>query len=296
MALSNDYYASTCANVESIVRSSLRATFVGDITAPAAMIRLLFHDCQVDGCDASILLDSGSDGSTELDSPGNLGIRKLNIIDRLKAQVEAVCPNTVSCADLVAMAARDAVALNGGPDISIPLGRLDGFDASSSSATSALPKATISVSDSIRLFGAMGMNVEEGVAMLGSHTVGVAHCTNFANRLYPRLDPDLGLLFAGTLRARCPVISPINLVATLDTSFLRFDNSYYRNVLNHRGLLTIDSALAFDPRTRPIVQNFANDQNSFFNAFASGFVKLSTFGVLSGSQGEVRVDCRSTNS
>ncbi|MCO5600032.1 hypothetical protein L7F22_054140 [Adiantum nelumboides] len=260
------------------------------------MIRLLFHDCQVDGCDASILLNRGTDGTTEMKSPLNLGVRKLNLIDRLKSQLEAVCPQTVSCADIVALAARDAIALSGGPDIDIPLGRLDGFDASQSAATSALPKATISVSDTIGLFSAMQMNVEESVAMLGSHTVGVAHCTNFVNRLYPRLDPDMGLFFATTLRARCPVGSPIDLVATLDTSFLRFDNSYFRNALNHRGLLTIDSELAHDPRTGPIVQNFANDQDAFFNAFASGFVKLANFNVLTGSQGEVRFDCRTTNS
>ncbi|KAI5064327.1 hypothetical protein GOP47_0020997 [Adiantum capillus-veneris] len=294
--LSNDYYAATCPNVESLVRSSLRSTFTTDITAPAAMIRLLFHDCQVDGCDASILLvEGGSGNSIEMKSPLNLGVRKLNLIDRLKAQLESECPQTVSCADIIALAARDAVALSGGPDISIPLGRLDGFSASSSAATSALPKATVSVSDAISLFGAMQMNLEESVSMLGSHTVGVAHCTNFKNRLYPRMDRDLGLLFGATLQTRCPRLSPIDLVATLDTSFLRFDNSYFQNVLNRRALLTIDSEIAHDPRTGPIVQNFAQDEDAFFNAFASGFVKLANFNVLSGSQGEVRVDCRSVN-
>lgn len=294
-SLSNDYYANTCPNVESMVRASMQQIFARDITAPAAMIRLLFHDCQVDGCDGSILLDSGSDGTSEMDSPANLGIRRLNIIDTVKSQLEDVCPSTVSCADIIAMAARDAVALNGGPDISIQLGRLDGFDASSSAATKALPPATISVSNTISLFGAMGMNVEESVSMLGSHTVGVAHCSNFVNRLYPTPDPDLGLFFASTLQSRCPLGVPINLVATLDTSFIRFDNSYFRNVLSNRALLTIDSELGMDPRTNPIVQNFASNQDAFFGAFASGFVKLSSFRVRTGNEGEVRVQCHTTN-
>lgn len=296
VCLSSDYYASTCPTVEGMVRGMMRQIIAGDITAPAAMIRLLFHDCQVDGCDASILLDSGADGTNEMDSPSNLGVRRLSIIDRVKAQLETVCPSTVSCADIIAMAARDAVAISGGPDISIQLGRLDGLDASSSSATSLLPTATIAVSNAMALFGGMGMNLEESVAMLGSHTVGVAHCTNFMNRLYPTMDRNLGLLYGSTLRARCPAGVPLNLVATLDTTFLRFDNSYFRNILGNRALLTIDSEMSLDPRTAPVVQNFANNQGAFFNAFASGFVKLSSVGVHTGINGEVRLQCHSTNS
>lgn len=119
------------------------------------------------------MLDRGSDGTNELDSPSNLGIRRLNVIDRVKAQLESVCPSTVSCADIIVMAARDAVALSGGPDIGIQLGRLDGFDASSSSATNRLPVATISVSGTLSLFGAMGMNLEESVSMLGELSISI---------------------------------------------------------------------------------------------------------------------------
>ncbi|MCO5600031.1 hypothetical protein L7F22_054139 [Adiantum nelumboides] len=100
-------------------------------------------------------------------SPLNLGVRKLNLIDKLKSQLETVCPQSVSCTGIVALATRYVIALSGGLDIDIPLGHLDGFDASQSAATSALPKATISVSDTIGLFSAMQMNVEESVAMLG---------------------------------------------------------------------------------------------------------------------------------
>eukprot|EP00250_Pteridium_aquilinum_P014418 c21975_g1_i1 orf=210-1169(-) len=293
--LDSNYYASSCPNVESIVQSTLRGIVTRDPTARASMIRLAFHDCVVFGCEASILLDSGPGGTSEIQSGSNLGIRRLDIIDTIKGRVEAACPQTVSCADIIAMVGRDAVSFSGGPDISIPLGRLDGFQASAAAATASLPPATISVDDMLNLFGNMGMSLPESVAILGAHTMGVAHCANFAERLYPRKDPNLGLLFANSLRARCPRVFPSNAFAALDTSNFRFDNAYFRNVLNRRGLLSIDSDMGLDPRTGPVVENFANNPNAFFNFFSSAYVKMTSFNVLSAGQGEVRVNCHSSN-
>ncbi|KAH7425474.1 hypothetical protein KP509_11G056200 [Ceratopteris richardii] len=293
--LSQDFYAISCPNVEAIVRSGLRGIFARDPTARASMIRLVFHDCVVNGCDGSIMLNSGPGGTSELESPSNLGVRRLDIIDTLKARVEAACPQTVSCADIIAMASRDAVSLSGGPDIPLLFGRFDGFEASAAAATASLPPATISVSDTLSLFGRMGMSAPESVAILGAHTMGVAHCANFVNRLYPVRDPNMRLLFANSLRARCPRVFPSNAFAAMDTSNFRFDNAYFRNILNGRGLLTIDSELGLDPRTGPIVANFADNPGAFFDFFTSAFMKLSSFNVLAASQGEVRGNCRFIN-
>ncbi|KAI5083416.1 hypothetical protein GOP47_0003159 [Adiantum capillus-veneris] len=300
---SPDYYANSCPNAESVVRNTLRGSFIRDNTSPAALIRLLFHDCQVNGCDASIMLDSGSDGSAEVEAAANLGIRRQDFIVAIKKQLELACPQTVSCADIIALAAREAIIHAGGPAISIPLGRLDGFDASRDAAESALPPATISVPDMLDLFSNMGMSTEESVAILGSHTMGVAHCTNFADRLYPTSDPNLNRQDVIKLKARCPRLLPrlngpqfpINAFAALDTSNFRFDNTYFRNLVAGRALLTIDSNLAMDPTTGPIVENFAQNQGAFFDAFSSAFVKLSSFQVLTGSQGEVRLRCDQIN-
>ena len=114
------------------------------------------------------MLDSGSDGTSELQSSSNLGIRRLDVIDTLKEQLESACPQTVSCADLIVLAAREAVRFNGGPDINVPLGRVDGFDASQSDADNSLPAPTISVQGLVNEFGAMGMTTKESVAILGN--------------------------------------------------------------------------------------------------------------------------------
>ena len=63
----------------------------------------------IKGCDASILLDSTKDNTAEKDSPANLSLRGYEIIDDAKAEIENTCPGVVSCSDVLALVARDAV-------------------------------------------------------------------------------------------------------------------------------------------------------------------------------------------
>ena len=61
------------------------------------------------GCDASILLDDAPSISSEKNARNNKNsVRGYNVIDDVKPQVESICPGIVSCADIVAVAARDA--------------------------------------------------------------------------------------------------------------------------------------------------------------------------------------------
>ena len=117
------------------------------------------------GCDASIMMD-GNGG--EMSSDNNFGVKRLDIINSIKSDMEDMCPTTVSCADIIAMAGREAVAFNGGPDIQIPLGRKDIDFSSASEADAKLPPATSSVDRMLSVFGAFGMTADESVAILGT--------------------------------------------------------------------------------------------------------------------------------
>ncbi|PRQ39457.1 putative peroxidase [Rosa chinensis] len=297
--LSYNFYEASCAQVEDIVRAALGPIFLSDPTTPAALLRLMFHDCQVQGCDASILVDS-SEGyaSSEMASGRNFGVRKRETIGILKTMVEAECPKQVSCTDILVLAAREAVAMSGGPEIKVPLGRRDSIVAPSSKlADSLLSAANIGVDGTLHVFAKFGMTIEESVAILGAHTLGVTHCSNVLNRLNEAEDGHIkGTItpgFEAFLRLNCPQGSlASNLTFVLnDPTTATFDNHYYSNAIGGHGVLRVDAEMVMDPRTAPAVQQFAENEDYFFEAFSSAFVKLSSSGVLIGDQGVVRESC-----
>ncbi|KAL6990082.1 peroxidase [Sarracenia purpurea var. burkii] len=167
--ISYGFYKNTCPQVEDIVRAGIQSISISDPTSPAALLRLMFHDCQVQGCDASILIDpSDAATSSEMDSSKNFGVRKRESISLLKSMVETVCPRRVSCADILILAAREAVAVAGGPRIPVMLGRRDSASPPSNKLADVLiPPANLAVDGMLRIFGEKGMSIEESVALIG---------------------------------------------------------------------------------------------------------------------------------
>ncbi|KAF2540434.1 hypothetical protein F2Q68_00031227 [Brassica cretica] len=110
--LTPTFYDSSCPNVTNIVRETIVNELRSDPRIAASILRLHFHDCFVNGCDASILLDNTTSFRTEKDAAGNANsARGFPVIDRMKAAVERACPRTVSCADMLTIAAQQSVTL-----------------------------------------------------------------------------------------------------------------------------------------------------------------------------------------
>jgi peroxidase len=63
------------------------------------------------GCEGSVLLNSTKGNTAEKDAKPNLTLEAFDVIDDIKAALEKECPGKVSCADILAIAARDAVSL-----------------------------------------------------------------------------------------------------------------------------------------------------------------------------------------
>ncbi|XP_031503879.1 cationic peroxidase 2-like [Nymphaea colorata] len=119
-ALQVGFYASTCPSAESIVASTVQSSVNADKTIAASLLHLHFHDCFVQGCDGSILIDGPN---AEKRSGPHAGVRGYELIEGVKSQLEQTCPGVVSRSDIVAMAARDAIALSGGPRYEVETGR-----------------------------------------------------------------------------------------------------------------------------------------------------------------------------
>ena len=130
-------------------------------------------------------------GQTERDAaPNKPSLRGFEVIDAAKAAVERSCPRTVSCADIVAFAARDSISLTGSVSYQVPAGRRDGR-VSNKSETVDLPPPSSTAKNLTDLFAAKNLSVEDMVVLSGAHSIGVSHCSSFAgipnnpaNRLY----------------------------------------------------------------------------------------------------------------
>lgn len=297
--LSYEFYNAKCPNLESIVRNHLQQAFKNDIGLAAGLLRLHFHDCFVQGCDASVLLDGSASGPGEQSAPPNLSLRKtaLKAINDIRALIDASCGQIVSCADVVALAARDSVQLSGGPNYRVPLGRRDGLSFATQNATLAgLPSPVSNVTTLLSVFNKINLDTTDLVALSGGHTLGLAHCSSFTNRLYPNQDPNMDKTFANNLKGVCPKSNTSATTVNDIRSPNVFDNKYYVDLLNRQTLFTSDQSLYSDSRTKSIVTSYAIDQSLFFRQFAASMIKMGQLGVITGQNGEIRRNCSARNS
>ncbi|XP_050387916.1 peroxidase 44-like, partial [Argentina anserina] len=203
--------------------------------------------------------------------------------------------STVSCADIITLATRDAVVLAEGPSYKSPTGQRDGVVSNPNEVN--LPGPSFSVSQALQAFTAKGMTLNDMVTLLGAHTVGVAHCSFFDDRLSnfqgtgspdPSMDPAL----VTKLKNMCA--GPNDPTAFLDqkTSFA-FDNEYYNQVNLKRGVMQIDQELSLDKSTAGIVSGFASNGGRFSQSFATAMLKMGS--LQDGNAGEIRKNCRVFN-
>ncbi|KAK4276490.1 hypothetical protein QN277_014632 [Acacia crassicarpa] len=295
-ALSVNYYEHTCPQVEYIVAGAVHEATLNDKTVPAALLRMHFHDCFIRGCDASVLLESKGKKKAEKDGPANISLHAFYVIDNAKKALESVCPGVVSCADIVALAARDAVFLSGGPMWEVPKGRKDGR-ISKAEETRQLPAPVFNISQLEQNFSQRGLSLEDLVALSGGHTLGFAHCSSFQNRIHnfsPKqdIDPSMDPSFAAMLRGICPSHNTVrNAGSPLDSSSAIFDNAYYKLLLQGKSIFSSDQALLTHPKTKALVSKFAYSPKEFEFAFVKSMIKMSS---INGGQ-EIRLDCKVVN-
>ncbi|XP_074319092.1 peroxidase 5-like [Silene latifolia] len=300
------FYATSCPSVETIVRQEVTKGFNKNSGIAAGLVRMHFHDCFVRGCDASILIDSNTTNTAEKDSPANNpSLRGFEVIDSAKTKIEAQCKKTVSCADILAFAARDSVVLTKGPFYDVPAGRRDGRVSLVSEVLQHLPGPTLTVDQLTQNFAKKGLTLDEMVTLSGAHTLGRSHCTtivNVDNRLYNfngtnTTDPTLHPTYAAQLKQQCPQGSNDGSSAVpMDPgSDSVTDVSYYTSILANRGLFTSDQTLMTNATTASQVIQNAGSQDLWFSKFKAAMVNMGKIEVLTSTAGEIRTNCRVIN-
>ncbi|KAG8099796.1 hypothetical protein GUJ93_ZPchr0013g34594 [Zizania palustris] len=303
------HYRQSCPAAESVVRATVEGYFSRDPTVTAPLLRLHFHDCFVRGCDGSVLLNAtAASGPAEKDAMPNQSLDGFYVIDAAKAALEFKCPGVVSCADILALAARDAVSLatagntSGASLWEVPTGRRDGRVSAAAEAVANLPSSFADFAKLKKQFASKGLNVNDLAILSGAHAIGNSHCASFAKRLYNftghgDADPSLDASYAAALRASCPPrFDNATTVEMVPGSSTSFDADYYKLVASHRGLFHSDQALLQDQQAGAVVYSLlTSSKKSFLRRFGASMVRMGRAGVLTGAAGEIRHNCALLN-
>ncbi|XP_072146650.1 peroxidase 15 [Setaria viridis] len=225
----------------------------------AGLLRLHFHDCFVNGCEGSLLLD-GTAKLSEKEANPNKGTERLYpVVDNIKAAPEDACPGVVSCADILALAAKASVEL---------MRNLRGAH------TYTIGRAHYqSIQDRLYNLKATG---QPDPTLDQAHLAELReHCPSATSdsTCLIELDPDTPDTFDNRYY--------VNLLGK--RGLLRSDHAMF-------------SALEEGAEsTGPIVGQFASSQADFFQSFATAMVRMGNIAPLTRSMGEVRRNCRVVN-
>lgn len=302
------FYRRSCPKAEMIIRDVVSSAVSQNRGIAAGLIRLHFHDCFVNGCDASILLDETlGGGPVEKQSPANVGLRGQEVIDEAKMLLEEACPNTVSCADIIAYAARDAAELSGIPEYRVYGGRRDGRVSRLEDILGNIPFPDSDVETMTKIFKEKELSQEDLVVLLGAHSIGVIHCLVISDELYNKSllasASDMDLFYAEKLRRQCPAELVQQQLPGWDQAVANLspgsgdnlDHMFYYHLLSRRVTLQSDHALVKDPWTLKLVRKYARDAKSWMSRFQKAMIKMGRIDVLVKDEGEIRRSCRVVN-
>ncbi|CAI0399533.1 unnamed protein product [Linum tenue] len=289
--LSPNFYRSVCPQALPTIRRVVKKAIDDEPRMGASLLRLHFHDCFVND-------DTSTFTGEKTANPNLNSIRGFDVVDKIKKEVDRICRRSVvSCADILAVAARDSVSILGGPRFTyqVLVGRRDARTASLNDANNNLPPPFFSFSQLLANFQTHGLDFTDLVALSGGHTIGLARCTTFRARIYN--DTNIQTNLASSLQRACPLTGGDNNLQPLDGTPAGFDTQYFGSLVRNRGLLHSDQELfgTGSAASDALVRLYSGNPARFAADFAASMVKMGNMGPLTGSNGEIRTDCRKIN-
>ncbi|KAG8094313.1 hypothetical protein GUJ93_ZPchr0012g21582 [Zizania palustris] len=147
-------------------------------------------------------------------------LKGFDLVAKIKQKLEAECPGMVSCTDFLAIAAKDAVVLVGGPYWDVPVGRLDSKKTSLDLANRDITTAQQGLVTLISKFWEKGLDATDMVAL----------CWIPHNQICP-------------LKDICPLDGDDDNISAMNShTSSTFDNAYFQMLINGEGLLYSDQA------------------------------------------------------
>ncbi|XP_037455476.1 peroxidase 56-like [Triticum dicoccoides] len=306
--LKKGFYKKSCPQAEDIAQKVVWKHVAGNRELAAKFLRMFFHDCFVRGCDASVLLDSPTN-TAEKDAPPNLSLAGFEVIDEVKAALERACPGVVSCADIVALAARDSVSFQYGKKLwEVETGRRDGTVSSDTQALNEIPAPSSTFDILLTNFSGKGLGLQDLVVLSGGHTIGIGNCNLFSSRLFnftgknnptdtdPSLNPPYAKFLQGQCRRNQQDPNDNTTVVPMDPgSSTSFDSHYFVNLKARQGMFTSDATLLTNARAAALVDKL-QDNGVFFDHFKNSIKRMGQIGVLNGASGQIRNKCNVVNS
>lgn len=268
-----------------IVRTSTISSLKEDPTVAGPLLRLAFHDAATRESISNKEFTGGPNASIryELDWSENRGLsRPLKVVNEIYAKVNGF--NNFSFSDTIALVGAAAFEAAGGPRIAIKLGRKDASKADEknrrtvlsmetprSKVETTLPSAGLDSDGLRKYFGALGLTEAEFVALCGAHDLG-RHVTLL------KMPKECLKNLTRECLENAPVLMPF-VSQDPDT----ISNTYFKKLLKwydrevgptEVAFIPTDVALVVDEGLREYVKRYAEDENLFFAAFSSAYVKL----------------------
>ena len=135
------------------------------------------------------------------------------------------------------------------------------------------------------------------IELTGAHTIGQARCITFRTRVNNESNIDTS--FATTRQSTCPSVvsnTTNNNLAPLDVQTPNtWDNNYYKNLINQKGLLHSDQQLFSGGSTNALVQTYSTNPTQFNTDFVNAMINMGNIKPLTGTNGQIRKNCRTIN-
>ncbi|KAF6993611.1 hypothetical protein CFC21_010478 [Triticum aestivum] len=273
------------------------------------LIRLLFHDCFVNGCDGSVLLETsrinGTDGKTEMTSAFNGGLRGLEVIQNIKKNLGT--KYNITCTDAVIYAAREAVYLLSKGKIAYNVtgpGRMDGVISRSEDPAKFLPTPSFTFDQLKESFRNKSLSTDDVIALSGAHAIGVAH----------RMFVDVNTLDTPVSYQKAVAVELSNGTDVIKNNVRDFgaasgymdnnkermeakgvlDNSFYNAISQKMALFPSDRVLWEGAKAK--VTGYKDKADTWYIEFGNSMEKLSKLPATSDpSKIEIREVCSKTN-